>query len=60
MSSLSKILGVAGGVRIVILIGIIGYGEMTRSSRSGFLEVPTEHWKVGYSLKEKTRNGIYH
>lgn len=54
MSSRSKILGVAGGLGVVIVIGIIGYGEMTRPSGSGFLEVPTEHWQVGDSLKENT------
>lgn len=54
MSNTVKILGIAGGVGAVVIIGIIAYGEMTRPAGSDILERPTEQWKVGNSLEENT------
>lgn len=54
MSSAVKILGIAGGVGAVFIIGIIAYGEMTKPVGSDILTQPTERWSVGNSLKENT------
>ena len=54
MTSTVKILGIIGGLGVVVMIGIIAYGEITKPIGTDILQRPTEQWSVGNSLTENT------